>query len=482
MGGADAGFLYAETEEQPSTTGCIVELRPRPGPEGEVRPLTVDDLRSHVEARLDVLPSFRWRVERVPFGLHHPVLVDDPDLDLGHHIRHVALDDPSDAGVEAYVTGLATELLDRRHPLWRLVLVDGLHDGRQVLVLLLHHAIVDGTAFRTVLRRLLTDLDPDEAAALRAAEPFRPTPVRRRRLVVDGLRALLGSLSVLPGLLWRARRRAAAADARRAEAPVRVPRHADTPVTRLNDAFSGRRRLARRQVPLADVRRVKDAAGATVNEVVLAMAAGGVRERLAATGDLPEAALTVNVPVAVEPPHPPGTPDRQWGNHFSNYLSSLATDVADPVARLRAIGEVAREGRAQLDVLGPTTIAGLLDQLPAFVAEPGARWLAAQTRAHRTDRADHSVLLSNIRGSDERFAFTGPHGRVEVTRLTPVGITFEGTGLTLVAWTYGDTVELSALSHAEAEPDPAAVLAGMEAALAELGAALGLAEPEEAGA
>ena len=482
MGGADAGFLYAETAEQPSTTPFIVELRPAPGPDGEVRPLTVDDLRAHVEARLDVLPSFRWRVERVPFGLHHPVLVDDPDLDLGHHVRHVALDDTSDAGIEAYVAGLATERFDRRHPLWRLVLVDGVHDGRQVLILLLHHAIIDGTACRTILRRLLTDLDPAEAAAVRAAEPFRPAPVRRWPLLVDGIRALLASLALLPGLLWRARRRAAAADARRAQAPVRVPRQADTPVTRLNDAFSDRRRLARRQVPLAAVRQVKDAAGATVNEVFLAMVAGGLRERLAATGDLPEAPLTVNVPVAAEPPHPPGTPDRQWGNHFSNYLSSLATDVADPVDRLRTIGEVAREGRAQLDVLGPTTVVGLLDHLPGFVAEPGARWLAAQTREHRAERADHSVLLSNVRGSDERFAFTGPHGRVEVPRLTVFGISFAGTGLTLVAWTYGDAVELSALSHAEAEPDPAAVLAGMEAALVELGAALGVEVAEGVGA
>ncbi len=482
MGGADAGFLYAETEVQPSTTPFVVDLRPTPGPDGVVRPLTIDDLRAHVEARLDVLPSFRRRVERVPFGLHHPVMVDDPDFDLGYHLRHVTLDDPSDAGVDAYVTGLATQLLDRRHPLWRIVLVDGLHDGRQVLVVLLHHAVIDGTASRTTLRRLLTDVDPAEEAAVRAAEPYRPAPVRRWRLFVDGLRDLLGSLGVLPGLVWRARRRARAADARRERAAVPVPQQADTPVTRLNDAWTGGRRLARDRVPLADVRRVRAAADASVNEVFLAMAAGAVRARLQATGDLPDAPLTVNVPVSAEPPHPPGAPDRQWGNHFSNYLSSLATDVDDPVARLARIGEVTREGRAQLDVLGPTTVVGLLDQLPAFVAEPGARWMAADKRAHCDERADYSVLLSNVRGSDAPYVFTGPHGPVEASRLSVIGITFDGTGLTLVGWTYGDQVELGAMSHVDAEPEPSAVLDAMKAALAELESALGPDRtPEEVG-
>lgn len=474
MGGADAGFLYAETEVQPSTTPVVVILRPEPGADGSPpRALTVDDLRVHVEARLDLLPSFRRRVERVPFGLHHPVMVDDPDFDLGYHLRHVTLDDGSDDALDALVTDLTRERLDRRHPLWRIVLVDGLHDGRQILVLMWNHALADGTACRTTLRRLFTDVDPEELAAVRAAEPFRPEPVRRSRLFTEGLSALLRSILWLPVLLWRARRRSAAADARREAAGVRVPQQADTPVTRLNDAFSGRRRVARARVPVADVRRVKDAAGVTVNEVFLAMAAGALRSRLLATEELPDAPLTVNVPVAAEPPHPAGTPERQWGNHFSNYISTLATDRADPVARLGVISAVAGEGRAQLDVLGATTVVGLLDNLPAAVAEPGARLIARQKREH-PERADYSVLLSNVRGSDAPCRFTGPDGPVAVERLSVLGTTFDGSGLTLVGWTYGDSVELTAVSDPDAEPDPGAVLAGMIAALDELAVALGV--------
>lgn len=477
MMGADAGFLYAETERQPSTTPIVVVLRPGPGPDGEVRPLTGDDLRAHVEARLDLLPSFRRRVERVPFGLHHPELVDDPDFDLGYHVRHVALDGAG--ALDAFVAARAEEVLDRRHPLWRATLVDGLHDGRQHLVLQWSHALADGTAARTTLRRLLTDVDPGELAAVRRAEPFRPAPVRRGALLADGLRDLLRSLLLLPRLVWRASRRFDAVKARRAASAVATPEAADTPVTRLNDAWSGRRRHAGRRVPLAPILRVKAAAGATVNDVFLAMGAGALRSHLAATGDLPERPLTVNVPVSTEPDHPAGAPDRQHGNHFSNFLSSLATDVDDPVERLRVIRATTAEGRAQLDVLGATTLVGLLDHLPPLLAEPGARWMAAQKREH-PERADYSVLLSNVRGAADPFRFTAPSGAtVEVERITVLGTTFDGTGLSLVGWTYGDQVELSALSDAEAVPDPGAVLDGMVAALDELAGALGVAGVEE---
>src|SRR5690606_25200873 len=137
------------------------------------------------------------------------------------------------------------------------------------------------------------------------------------------------------------------------------------------------------------------------------------------------------------------------------------------------ISAVAREGRAQLDVLGPTTVVGLLDNLPAAVAEPGARLIATQKREHR-DRADYSTLLSNVRGEEVPFRFSGPAGPVQVERLSVLGTTFDGTGLTLVGWTYGDTVELTAISDPDAEPDPGAVLDGMVAALDELASALGV--------
>lgn len=470
MKGADAGFLYAEDEVQSMTTPIVVVLRPASG-----RPLTIDDLRAHVAARLDLLPSFRRRVERVPFGAHHPVLVDDPDFDLGYHLRHVTLDDPSPAGVEAFAAAQQEVRLDRRHPLWRMVLVDGLHDGRQALVLLWSHALADGTACRTTLRRLLTDVEPAELAAVRAAEPFAPAPVRRIQVFRDGVADLLRSLLALVLAVRRFSQGSKAVAARRAEAPVVVPEQADTPVTSLNDAWSGRRAVATSEVPLADVLRVRAAAraavpGVTVNDVLLAMASGSLRSWLG--DDLPDAPLTINIPVSTEPAAVAGVPDRQWGNHFTNYLSSLATDVDDPVERLRRISAVAKEGRLQLDILGPTALVEMLDHIPACVAEPGARAMGRDKQAKATEKADYSVLLSNVRGSDAAFAFTSGSETVAVERIHVFGMPFEGTGLSLVGWTYGDRIELTAMSDVDAVADPAPILAGMVASLASLSDAL----------
>ena len=156
LSGEDAGFLSMEQPEQAMNTIAIGTLR---RPDGTPTALTIEDVRGHVAARLDQLPSFRWRIVPVPFGLHQPMCVRDPDFDLDHHLRELTLA-PGETTDDAFAR-LAEQHLDRRHPLWQLTLVHGLPDGEQALILKYHHCLADGVAAFTTFSRVFSDAPTD---------------------------------------------------------------------------------------------------------------------------------------------------------------------------------------------------------------------------------------------------------------------------------------------------------------------------------
>jgi diacylglycerol O-acyltransferase len=444
-------------------------------PGGE--PVTLDDVRRHVEARLDQLPSFRWRIVAVPFGLHQPVAVRDPDFDLDFHLRQVTLD-PGESLDDRFAR-LAERHLDRRHPLWQLTLVHGLPGGGQALILKYHHALADGVAAFTTFSRVFSDAptDPIPGEAL----PWRPEPIPGRLAlivlaVLDHIRSLLRLLA----LAARAKRGFDAVKARRASASVAVPDfQGEAPNSALNRAFTAPRAYARAVLPLADVRAAKDAAGVTLNDVVLAAVAGGLRDYLAERGELPEHPLLASVPVSYEAA---GAPVRQAGNRFWSFTTSLATDVDDPVERLTAISEVAAEAKAQLATLGEDVMPLVLDHVPPIVAAPGARALVARLRdAGPDDLVDANVLISNIRGPAQPWHLFGR----EVVDLYIDGPPSNGVGLNVMLWSYGNRLLLGILAFADALQDPAALTRHVEAAFAELHAAVAthaVPEPDAANA
>lgn len=461
LSGEDAGFLAMELPTQAMSTLAMGVLAPDDGR----GPVTIDDVAAHVAARLDQLPSFRWRIVPVPFGLHHPMAVRDPRFDLGYHLRHVRLD-PGETLDERFAR-LAEQRLDRRHPLWQLTLVDGVPtadggaDG-QALILKYHHCLADGVAASTIFSRIFSDepRDPIPGEPL----PWAPEPIPSKLAlvvlaVVDHLRALLR----LPGLALRSKRGYDAVKARRARAAVEVPDfQGAAPNSALNDAFTNERAYARAALDLADAKRCKDLAGTTLNDVVLATMAGGLRGYLAERHELPERPLLASVPVSFEAPD---APLRQAGNRFWSFTTTLATDVDDPVERLAAISAGAAEAKAQLATLGEDVVPAWLDLVPPIVSDPGAKALVARLQAAGPDDlVDANVLISNIRGPAEPWHVLG----CTVEELWIDGPPSNGVGINVMLWSYGDRLLLGMLCFADAVRDPAALTRHVEAAFAEL--------------
>jgi diacylglycerol O-acyltransferase len=459
LNGEDNGFFHMDLPNQPMTTMSVAVLR---APE----PLSLADLRDHVAGRLDELPSFRWRVLRVPGGVHHPVAYRDPEFDLDFHLREVTLPAPGGFDeLDAVVCDLAARRLDRRHPLWQLHLVHGLDGGRQALVTRTHHALMDGVAALFTFSRIYSGADHEVVRPVEARATWAPEVLPRpRRLVADALIDQARDLRRLPDLVRRSWLGFRAVDARSKASPIAVPTPVrDTEACSLNDAFTARRAWTPVALPIPELKAVKDVAGASLNDVVLAVVAGALREYLLARDDLPTRPLTCSVPVGFEPPD---APPRQTGNWFGSLTTSLCTDVEDPWARLAAISEVTREAKARNDLMGESLLPEWLDIIPPFITERGVLGHNRGRDANR-DQADVNVLVSNLRGPGERWRL----GPALVEDLFLSGPPSNGVGSNVMVWSYGDRMMFGIRSFADSLDSPAELRERLHAALDELLAA-----------
>ncbi len=342
--------------------------------------------------------------------------------------------------------------------------VEGLDDGRIGLITKVHHSLLGGTQ-AAHLFELLYDSDPqsggapeekhgaDErsparlAVAGHAAWSLAGTPLRVGRATVDGLRAA-GRL----GRFFVSDRRTGAV----------LPFQA--PASSLNGSLVPARSCAFCSLPLTDVKTVKNAAGVTVNDVVLAVCGGALRTYLEERGELPERPLSASVPVAVAGHE--GDAASVLGNTTSVFGATLATDIAEPLERLRRINESTRAAKAMHAALGAETIIHLADALPPAVFGAAVRVFTATGLASRM-APPFNVVASNLRGPAVTLYSGG--ARVEACHL--FGPPIEGVSLNITVMTYRDSVDVGIVASPNLVPDPWPIADAMPRVLAELLAA-----------
>ena len=459
LSGLDAGFFSLETAEQPMQCIAIGVLR------GNISgPLSLQDLRRHLTARLGALPAFRWRVLAVPFGLAQPVFVPDARFDLDDHLFCAVLPEPGGpAELDAACAQLASQRLDRDRPLWRMTLVDGLADGRQALVLEIHHALMDGVAIRTTLTRIFAPVQP--AVSQPSGRSSRmPTS---RQLVASGLAHDARTLTRLPDLIGRARRARVTVRRRQTEAAVAVPKGGvDTPT--MNYGFTSERRFARAALPLETVRAVKDAAGVTVNDVALALVGGALRGCLAARGALPDRPLIAFVPVGMAEPQ---ATSRAEGNRFAWLTTSLGTDVADPWERLQRVSAVTAEAKVCLDLAGRELMTDWIECFPPTLIAPLVRRAQKARRrpGKRRGRIGENVVVSNLRGPAAPWQL----GSAVVEEMYLAAPPNGDKGVTFALWDYAGQLLFGILAFADLIDDPRELAVGLSRSLEELLTAAG---------
>lgn len=326
----DASFLYFEKPKEPLHVGsCSIY-------EGH---LSRDEVIHLLSDRLHLLPRYRQKVVFPPFGLAHPTWEEDPDFDLRHHIEELTLPAPGDDRVLSKVCGrVFAPMLDRNRPLWKLVLLHGRPDGNTAIVLLIHHAMVDGIS-GIDLTMVMHDLKANADPPVPPAAPWQPQPIPDPlTLLQDAVRDQLTET-----LRWWADESVRLLRPTEVAERVRQLTTAVTsvmpallrpaPHTPFNGPLSGERQFAWAEFSFAEIRSIRSVLGGTVNDVVLAVIAGGLGRYLQAHGYPTEGMeLRAMCPVNMRRPDERGA----LGNLVSMMIVPLYVGIADPLKRLAA--------------------------------------------------------------------------------------------------------------------------------------------------
>src|SRR3954451_2892957 len=154
----DAQFLALENARQTGHVGSLAILDPATAPGGT---FGCDEVTRLIEERAPQLPPLRWRLAPVPFGLDHPYWVEEAEIDLGYHVREMALASPgSDHQLADQVARIMSRPLDRARPLWELYVIEGHEDGLVAVLTKIHHSVIDGLSGAEIMG-LLLDLTPE---------------------------------------------------------------------------------------------------------------------------------------------------------------------------------------------------------------------------------------------------------------------------------------------------------------------------------
>lgn len=385
----DEAFLRLDSRATPMHVGWTLLA------EGE--PPAVESLREHVAGRLHLLPRFRRRPLTSALRLHDPVWVDDSRFDIARHVEAASVEEP---GGPAELRALADQLLslplDRRHPLWRLWLVDGLRDGRFAIVGQAHHALVDGLAAVEVAQLLF---DGDAHAGPARPRPWSPTPepsLTERALATVADRARVGRAAgslalralVHPGVAGEG------IEALRQLGSALEPVAGAAPRTGLNKKIGPRRSVAFAELPLAAAKELGRARGATVNDVVLTTAALALGRYLRRSGECHPWLRTL-VPVSTRPD---GT-HAELGNRVSFVLVELPIGERSPGA---ALVEVCRQMRAHKRAGSAGAFDGLLHaaRFAPLPVRDAIAWVATRPQTF-------NVVVSNLPGPRETLYLMG---------------------------------------------------------------------------
>jgi len=439
--GLDATFLYLETPSLHMHVSMAAILDPSTVPGG----YSFEKLRDLVSSRLELAPIFRRLLVEVPFRLGHPYWVDDPTFDIQHHIRRGAV--PPPGGVEElaqFVGDVCGRQLDRSKPLWEMYIVEGLQGGQIALVTKIHHCTIDGVSGAELLSQIF-DLEPAPPPRAASDAPLvagdhLPSDLK---LIAQSLGTRLTRPLGLTKLAWNTGwalldvRRVRARGSRRAALPLTTPR------TSLNAAITPHRRVAFSSISLEDAKRVKRACDTTVNDVVLAVCAGALRQYLLDGDELPDEPLVATVPVSTAPT----VDNRPGANKVSAMFVALPCHIADPIERLQAIRESTKGAKEEHNALGADVLLNWAEHATPNVFSAAAR---AYTRLKLADhhRPIHSLVISNVPGPDFPLYLAGS----ELVAGFPLGPVMDGAGLNITVMSYRGVLNWGLMACAETVP------------------------------
>jgi WS/DGAT/MGAT family acyltransferase len=446
----DASFLTNESSASHMHVGAVLIFE---GP-----PPTYEDFLEHVSSRLEVVPRYRQKLTFPPLRSGRPIWIDDPNFNLEYHVRHTALPKPGgEEQLQRLVSRLFSQQLDRSKPLWELWLVQGLERKRFALINKTHHALVDGVAGIDITTVLL-DLKP-------VPEPAHPDEDWTPRPEPSGVELLAKGVRDVAGAPLGLGRRIANA-IQHPEPAARNAAHAleglgefawalanPAPQVPLNVEVGPHRRYAWVRSDLETFKRIKNALGGTVNDVVLTVVAGALRSWLQKRGVRTEGLeLRAQVPVSIRAEDERG----RLGNRIAAMRAPLPVYVADPVRRLGIVREAMDGLKASKQALGAEVISRFNDFAPPTLLAQSAR-INFSTRLF-------NLIVTNVPGPQIPLYVLGR----ELDEFFPVAFLPPHQALAIAIVSYNGEITFGLLADYDSMEDVDEIAEGTSAAIAEL--------------
>jgi len=474
LSGMDNVFLRMEHGNQYMHVAGLGIYDPSSAPGGKVR---FKDILKFFESRLDAAPVFRRRLVTVPMSLDRPYWIEDDDVDVEFHVRHVALPYPGDwRQLCIQVARIHSRPLDRSKPLWEAYVIEGLDNipgippGSFAFYIKFHHAAIDGEGGTVVLQAIHSfSAEPDEDQGGRRSRIRDRDPTQ----VELYTRALLNSVQRVPraagfsaktaarlagigagymGQLGQMLQEAGLPSVETVRSKLRRP-----PVTRFSGKVSAHRVVELIGLPMTEIKEVRRRIeGATINDVFMTTVGGALNLYLGTKGELPDRTMTAQVPMSLRGEDKGGEP----GNQIGVAVMPLHSEIADPVERLHAIQAGAARAKALVAVVGKDLTKHVYDLLPAVASELFTTRVMLPTM---------NVVVSNVRGPDVPLYMAG----ARMVAFAPVSIAMNGLGLNVTGFSYHGTLWICAVACRDMLPDPAFFADCLRTSFAKLVAAAG---------
>jgi diacylglycerol O-acyltransferase len=443
----DAAYIYSDSAHANSNVTLLHIYDQTTAPGGKLR---FKQILAHVESRLGQLPVFREKILRVPLDLDYPYWIEDENFDIEYHVRHIALPKPGDwRQFCIQASRIHARPLDLNRPLWEMYVIEGLDSfldlpvGSFAVLLKIHHAAID-VAQGNEITTLLHDLSPD------SPPPAPPAPWFPE--------SAPGNL----GLLWRAGFNAATFPLRIAQPLARswttlksaartfagefVGRPHEFPMTRFNTEVSPHRVFETRRFALADFKAIRGLAdGATINDVVLAVCAGGLRRYLDMQGELPEESLVTAAPIAVH-----GEGKEQGQAVFSWVRLEVGTDIADPVERLETIHTTSSSSDVMAQAVSARELIELAEHAPSAAIAATSKMLRSASALLGNWAPLANCAIANVPGPRVPLYLHGAR-LTYVSAIMPIS---DGMGLVFSVTSYSGMIVVSFTACYEQLPDP----------------------------
>jgi diacylglycerol O-acyltransferase len=444
----DEFFLHLEGPNTPMHVGGVAVFE---GP-----PPDYEQVLDMVAGRLQMVPRFRRKLATVPFGLGRPVWVDDTHFNIEYHVRHTALPPPGDdAKLKRLVGRTMSQQLDRSKPLWEIWFAEGLTGDRFALISKTHHCLIDGISGVDVMSVVL-DLQKEPEAIER--EPWSPLPEPTPdQLLADAIRERLTSPAEVLRSLQSAAMDPGGLPGRLAESARALGSFLSSsfaaPASSLNQAIGPHRRFETVLADLNEFKRIKNAFGATVNDVVLTVVSGGLRALLQNRGEaVDDLELRAMVPVSVRADNERGA----LGNRVATMWATLPVYEPDPIERLTVVHESMRDLKSSGQAVGAQLLTAFGEYTPPTILAQASR-LVARQRAF-------NLVVTNVPGPQMPLFTMGR----QMTEVYPVVPLSDNTTIGVALFSYSGTIGFGLIGDYDTARDIGVLAEGIEKSTAEL--------------